>query len=387
MLEDDQDTDADTEVDRDVEPEPATEAAAAAEAAAESDVEIHIVKAATTGELVEQPPFWSAGQLVAVGRRALAVLIAMAIIGYTLGALRGNSYVARTEFVYTLDESVPDSFLREDRRLLTQVVTFKSDAVLTPVAEDFNLNVDELRAKIDVETLELSEVLRFDVSDADEDRAIALSRAVLNQYLQVITDASPAGDSTAELAQRRADVVAELAAVDDDRENLVEAQQRDIALQVREDSIQRQINLRNDQLSRFQESLDAAVTGNLSTAERTELNEQYEATQLLIADLEADLVDAGSERAALANQTTAGPALLREIDRLETVLTTIDDELSQRELAPLVASPIRELSDPIILFQSRNVFGLQGMALGLLIGFPIAGFIGYRTRKQQLWFD
>ena len=352
----------------------------------EAETELHVA-ATSAGDVPGALPFWTASQVAAVGRRAIAVLVVMGILGFGLGALRGNSYVARSEFVYTLDESVPDSFLREDRRLLTQVVTFRSDAVLTPVAEDFGLTVDQLRSKIDVETLDLSEVLRFDVSDADEDRAIALSRAVLNQYLQVITDASPAGDSTAELAQRRADVAAELAAADAERETLVDAQQRDIALEVRQASIQRQINLRNDQLSRIQESLDDALINSAGASRTADLTEQYEATQEAIAELEADLIDVGGQRAALASQTTAEPALLREIDRLETVLTTIDDELSQRDLAPLVASPIRELSEPIVLFQSRNIFGLQGMAIGLLLGFPIAGLIAYRTRKQQLWFD
>lgn len=335
----------------------------------------------------EPSPFWSMSQLVAVGQRALAVLVVMGVLGYGLGALRGSSHTARAEFVYTLDESVPDSFLREDRRLLTQVVTFKSDAVLTPVAAEFGLTVDQLRSKIDVETLDLSEVLRLDVTDGDEDQAIALSRAVLNRYLQVITDASPAGDSTAELAQRRADVAAELATADGARKALLEATQQDVALEVRQDSIQRQINLRDEQLNRIQGSLDDALIQGLAATRLSDLTDQYDATLLLIAALETDLIDVGSRRAALSSQTTAEPALLREIDRLETVLTTIDDELSQRELAPLVASPIRELSEPITLFRSQHIVGLQGMALGLMLGLPLAGLVAYRTRKRQLWFD
>ena len=347
---------------------------------------------ATAGPLLvpradeSQAPEWSVGQLRGVAVRAMAVLVMLGTVGFVFGASRGETHVARAEFVYTLDESVPDSFLREDRRLLTQVVTFQSDAVLTPVSQEFDLSVDELRARIDVETLDLSEVLRLDVSDGDSERAIALNQAVLNQYLEVITDASPAGDSTADLTQRRADVAADLAAADGARLELVEAQQRDVTLEVRQASIQRQIDLRNEQLNRIQGSLDDALIGGLITRS-TLLNEEFDATLVLITDLETDLVDVGSERAALAAETTAEPALLREIERLETVLNTIDDELSQRELAPLVASPIRELSDPVLLVESARAAGIQGLAIGLMLGLPLAALVAYRSRRRQLWID
>ncbi|MGH1493191.1 MAG: hypothetical protein ACRBK7_27975 [Acidimicrobiales bacterium] len=329
---------------------------------------------------------WSTRQLMSVAQRALLVFAVMGMIGYGLGAVRGSSYVARTEFVYTLDESVPDSFLREDRRLLTQVVTFKSDAVLTPVAEEFDLTVDELRGKIDVETLELSEVLRLDVSDSDSERAIAMSRAVLDRYLQVITDAAPAGDNE-ELAQSRAEVTEQLAAADASRRGLLEALQNDAVLEVQQNSIQRQINLKDQQINRIQGSLDDALVQQVSASRLTSLNEQFAEAQATLANLEADLAAVGSQRAALVTETTAEPALLREVERLEAKLTTIDDELADRELAPLVASPIRELSQPIVLFRSLHLFGLQGMALGLMTAIPVAAFVAYRARRQQLWFD
>ncbi len=56
-------------------------------------------------------------------------------------------------------------------------------------------------------------------------------------------------------------------------------------------------------------------------------------------------------------------------------------------MAPLIASPIRELSEPLILFKSRHVFGLQGMAIGLLASVPIAAAVAFRARKRQLWLD
>ncbi len=327
------------------------------------------------------PAAWSGRQLASVTQRVLAVLAVMGLIGYGAGALRGSSHVARAEFVYTLDESVPDSFLREDRRLLTQVVTFKSDAVLTPVANRFDLSVDELRAKIDVETLELSEVLRLDVSDGDPDRAVSINRAVLDQYLEVLADATPAGNS-AELAQRRVAVAAELAEADAERLALLQAGERDSTLEIQQESVQRRIDLKNEQVNRIQASLDES----LSAARRDDLAEQLQVAQEELAALEADLVEIVATRAELATQTTAEPALLREISRLETKLATIDEELAERELGPLVASPIRELSEPVVLYRSIHIVGLQGMAIGVLLALPIAALVAYRTRRRELWF-
>ncbi len=333
---------------------------------------------------VPTAPLWSFGDITAVAQRALAVLAVLGLVGYGLGALRGDSSIARSEFVYTLDESVPDSFLREDRRLLTQVVTFRSDAVLTPVAEQFDLSVDELRAKIDVQTLDLSEVLRLDVSDADADRAVAISQAVLDQYLQVITDATPAGDSE-QLAQQRIEVTTQLEAADAERQQLTDALQQDITLEIRQQSIARRIELTNDQIDRLQSALDNSIIASAPAASRAPLIGQLDQAREDLAALEAELTEVGIERARLAGDTTE-PALLREIERLESILETIDDELAQRELGPLVASPIRELSEPVILVQSLHVAGLQGMAIGLLLGLPLAALVAYRTRRRQLWF-
>ncbi len=331
------------------------------------------------------PAAWSGRQLASVTQRVLAVLAVMGLIGYGAGALRGSSHVARAEFVYTLDESVPDSFLREDRRLLTQVVTFKSDAVLTPVANRFDLSVDELRAKIDVETLELSEVLRLDVSDGDPDRAVSINRAVLDQYLEVLAAATPAGNS-AELTQRRVAVAAELAEADAERLALLQAGEQDSTLEIQQESVQRRIDLKNEQVNRIQALLDDSLFQTLSDARQDDLTEQLQVAQEELAALEADLVEIVAARAELATQTTAEPALLREISRLETKLATIDEELAERELGPLVASPIRELSEPVVLYRSIHIVGLQGMAIGVLLALPIAALVAYRTRRRELWF-
>jgi len=330
------------------------------------------------------PPAWTEGQLRSVATRALAVCAALGLIGLAVGSLRGGTNVARAEFVYTLDESVPDSFLREDRRLLTQVVTFESDAVLTPLAERFDLTVDQLRAKIDVKTLELSEVLRLDVSDGDTGRAVAINRAVLDQYLQVMAGASPVGNSR-ELALRRADVADELAAVDAERLALARAAERDATLEVTQESIQRQIDLEKDRINGLQGLLDDGLVQTITPARRNGVAAELETSRSELSALEAELSAVVDQRAELATATTAEPALLREIARLEAKLATIDEKLAERELGPLVASPIRELSEPIVIERTATGAALQGLAAGLLIAVPFAAWVAHRTRRRQLW--
>ncbi|MEM7326308.1 MAG: hypothetical protein AAF531_24700 [Actinomycetota bacterium] len=328
---------------------------------------------------------WSANQLLSIAQRTVAVVVIIGLVGYGLGFLRGGGSTARAEFVYTLDESVPDSFLREDRRLLTQVVTFKSDAVLTPVAAANDLTVEELRARIDIETLNLSEVLRLDVRDADPERAVALNRAVLDRYLQVISEAAPA-DTGDELTTRRTEIAAELEQADASRRALLEAQEQDVTLQLQQESLQRRIEVKTGQVGDLQANLDAAILEQGDQELLDVTADTLGAAEADLANLEAELLAVGAERAELATATTAEPALLREIDRLEAKLATIDDELAERELAPLVAAPIRELSEPIVLSTSRHFGGIQGMAIGVLAALPIAALVAIRTRRRQLWF-
>ncbi|MEM9563813.1 MAG: hypothetical protein AAGA93_14420 [Actinomycetota bacterium] len=317
--------------------------------------------------------------------RAVAVIAVLAQIGFLAGLTRGATNVARAEFVYTLDQSVPDSFLREDRRLLTQVATFTSDAVLEPVSRQFAVGLDDLRAAIDIETVALSEVLRLEVTDADAGRALAINRAIVDQYLLVITDTSPAGDSR-ELTQRRDEVLADLAEADGQRQTIERTGEQDAVLAVRQDSIQRRIDLARDRIASLQGLVDDALIGAVPASRAEDLTAELDQATAELATLEGDLAAVVSERSDLVVATSASQAVDREIERLESQLNTIDDELSQRQLGPLVASPIRELSDPLVIERSAVRSGIQGAALGALIGLPIAAWVAYRTRRRQLWF-
>jgi hypothetical protein len=400
------DLDAQAPSEPEPEPEPETAAETAAEKAEESQESEDAAEETTEAErppaavgiktttLPSGPgtgaePRWTSGDLRQVAGRALAVLAVLGLVGYGLGVSRGGTSTARTEFVYTLDESVPDSFLREDRRLLTQVVTFTSDAVLTPVAERFDTDVDDLRGRIDVETLEMSEVLRLDVSDPDADQALAISEAVLDRYLAVTVAAQPVGDGT-DLTERRAEVAAELAAADTARLNL----DSDLAdLDIRQAGLERRITAETEQRARIQDLLaDAAARQIENPALQAELDRSSDVLSSLegqlsaVATERADVIaSAGSDLDTLA-VGSGQEALLREIERLEAKLATVDAELAERELAPLVAAPIRSLDQPVIIERSANATGLQGLSLGLLVGLPVAVLVAMRTRQRQLWF-
>lgn len=325
-------------------------------------------------------PAWRVRDFGEVLRKVLAVLVVLSAIGYGLGMLRGESYTSRSEFVYSLEGSVPDGFLREDRRLLTQIVTFTSDAVLGPVAEVYDLEVEELRAKIDLETVDLSEVLRLEVTDSDPDRAMDLNRAVLDQHLRTVTGQNSTEFST-ELIERRAELEAELetavAAVADEQAELA-------SLEAREQELGRRIVLIDNRIDRIQALQDEALGEASITRDR--LNENLESAVAELSEIEAALLEVRLERAGIESRLGDGSPARRTIDRLEDDLTAVDAELSRRNLDPVVGSALRELSEPTLITRSRHVAGLQGLAVGMLLGLPVAAWVGYRTRRRQLWF-
>ena len=327
-------------------------------------------------------PAWRGRDMAEIVRSVLAVLVVLPAIGYGLGALRGESHVSRSEFVYSLDGSVPDGFLREDRRLLTQIVTFTSDAVLGPVAEEYDLEVEELRAKIDVETVDLSEVLRLEVSDDDPNRAVELNRAVLEQHLRTVTGESTT-DFNQELTERRAEIANEL----DAAAAAGAEQQAELAtLVAREQQLERQIALLGNRLDRLRTLEDEALAGT-ATVSGTAVAQELETTTTELAGAEAELAEVRVEQSAVEARIEAGSSARRSIDRLEADLAAVDAELSRRELAPVVGSAFRELSEPTLIRRTRHTAGLQGLAVGMLLALPVAALVGYRARRSQLWLD
>lgn len=334
----------------------------------------------------EAPRSFSLPDLRPLIAAPLAALLVLSVVGFLIGRSRGDEQIVRREFVYTLNQSVPDSFLREDRRLLTQIATLESDAVLTPVAATFDRTVEDLRDAIKVETVDLSEVLRLEVRDRDRDTALAIGDAVFAQYVEVTSTPLPTETSDALRAQREI-IVADLATADADLLAVRQTRRADAALLTQEESLGRQIQLREEQVNRLQGLLDTSLTSELSATRRSNLLNELSTAEGELAEYESQLATVRTDRAQLAEQSATEPPLTREIERLETELETIDAELAQRELGPLVSSPVRTLSEPTVKVRSANRAGLDGTAAGLLIGLPIAALLGYRARKRELWFD
>jgi hypothetical protein len=147
---------------------------------------------------------------------AILIIVICAEAGYLVSNLADDVYGARTEIFYELDETRSSGFLREDRRLTTQLVKIESREVLAPVAEANDTTVDELEKKVKPSVIEGSEVVRIQVEDGSRERAQKLAGAVSEQYLKVArpdnlaaTEATLAKRLT-DINARRAEVVAAL---------------------------------------------------------------------------------------------------------------------------------------------------------------------------------
>lgn len=324
-------------------------------------------------------PVWRSGDAAEVARRALAVLVLIPVLFFGLGLVQGESHVSRSEFVYSLDGSVPDGFLREDRRLLTQIVTFTSDAVLGPVADEYGMDIDDLRAKIDVETVDLSEVLRLDVRDADAATALELNRAVLDQYLRTVNGENNTSFSQ-DLVSRRRDLVADL---DTARAEAADDQVELTTMAEQAGQLERRIALLDNRLDRLSALEEQGVAGG--AVSQSAIASKLSDTATELSDAEAELVRLRVDQIELEARVGEGSETQRTIDRLETDLNSVEAELSRRELDPVVGSSLRELSPPTVITRSRTFSGLRMMAIGLLLAIPLAAWVGYRTRRRQLW--
>ncbi len=338
--------------------------------------------ATTTAGAIIAPPDggWSLAELRAALWPALGVVVVLAAVGYLIGWSAGPEHLVRQELVYTLDESVPDSFLREDRRLLTQLATLESDTVLGPVARDHDLDIDELRDRIAVETVGLSEVIEIEVTDDDRRRAASISAALIDRYLEVAST-PVATDQTGALVASRDDVAAQLAEVDRQLAALDDWQVTDAQLATRDDSISRRLDDLGTELSALRTGIASGATDPTRPTVATRVVE----LETEIDTLEAELGSVRSERASLAQPTATSAALDRERSRLESELATIEAELTDRRLAPLTSSPIRPLGPPTIEELSAHRGGVRGLAIGALLGLPIAVIAAFRARRRQLW--
>jgi uncharacterized protein involved in exopolysaccharide biosynthesis len=119
---------------------------------------------------------------------AILIIVIGAEAGYLVSNLADEVYGARSEILHELDESRGTGFLREDRRLTTQLERIKSREVLAPVATASDMKVDELAAKVNPKVIEGSEVIRIEVTDNSREEAEKLTGQVTDEYLKVARD-------------------------------------------------------------------------------------------------------------------------------------------------------------------------------------------------------
>jgi capsular polysaccharide biosynthesis protein len=120
------------------------------------------------------------------------IVIGTAMFAYVISSLGPAKYGARQEVDYPLAQENPSGGqLRQDRVLSTQLVAMKSQAVLQPIADKYNMTLSELSKIVSVKVLQDSEVLRVEVDHGSKEKALALVGAVVNGYMKSVgpTDA------------------------------------------------------------------------------------------------------------------------------------------------------------------------------------------------------
>jgi uncharacterized protein involved in exopolysaccharide biosynthesis len=127
-----------------------------------------------------------------IGLIGACIALLGAATGYVVSSRAPTLYAARTEILFQLTEDQPTGFLREDRNLTTQLVLLRSRAVLSPIADQFDIPLVELEEKISASLVGSSEVLRIQVADGVPERAANIAAAVAERYLALATESGDA---------------------------------------------------------------------------------------------------------------------------------------------------------------------------------------------------
>ena len=162
--------------------------------------------------------------------RYLAYVVLFVMLGaamaYVVANLGETTYGARSEIYHQIDAQLATGFLRQDRKLSTQLVKIQSREVLLPVARAHGLTVEQLSDKLEASVLDDSEILRIEIDDPSATRAKVLVRAITAQYLETARSASN-GNAQNYLQDQ-------IAALDQQRDQLLEqANALEVARQAR----------------------------------------------------------------------------------------------------------------------------------------------------------
>ena len=218
--------------------------------------------------------------LLRLGAIAAAIVVACGLLAFGVSEMLPKTYGARIEIVYPLDANISSgSTLRQDRVLSTQLVAIKSRAVLTQVAPKYHLTPDALSKKILASILQDSEVIRIEVDDASQARALKMVTDVSNAYLKNVPS-SP----TAKVESGLKDQINALnAQISTYTSELATAQLRRLQSSspntpsAEEGQLQTQLNNANAQVSNLQAQLNQATVNNLQSQHVEPLTQPYEA--------------------------------------------------------------------------------------------------------------
>jgi capsular polysaccharide biosynthesis protein len=122
-------------------------------------------------------PRWGLRRIALV---SALVLLACALVPAVLSAFQAPVYGAQVEFLLRPRPDVSDTAV--ERAMLTEEVVLTSPAVLGAVADEAGIPLESLREDTTTSMVGRSNVLRLTVADGDQDRALALVRAIEERY-------------------------------------------------------------------------------------------------------------------------------------------------------------------------------------------------------------
>jgi len=158
--------------------------------------------------------------------------------------------------------------------------------------------VKDLREAISVDVVDLSEVIRLDVEDADPDRAVELNAAVLARYRTIAEISDRRADDSVAI-DRRTEVIAELEIADKLALDISASQLRDVDLELREESITRQLASAVDRADRLASRADDQLVEVTPVDDRPELQRQLASAREISSSLEGDLLALRSEEVTI----------------------------------------------------------------------------------------
>ncbi|MEZ4501049.1 MAG: hypothetical protein R3C39_00275 [Dehalococcoidia bacterium] len=119
---------------------------------------------------------------------AAGIVVLAGIVGFMMSRSSTPIYAAQTDIFFPLDADRGTGFLREDRRISTQLESIRSRSILGPVAARHSLEVDELERMTSVGVVGASEIIRIQVQSESTDVALAVVEDIASTYLAQLSD-------------------------------------------------------------------------------------------------------------------------------------------------------------------------------------------------------